>query len=249
MMFPLTLDLLAWRWSTGLEHQPGPRADTAAQSAVASSLPPRDLQQPQGDIPYEEPLSNPGRGISVVEVKNITCLKTHAVGLAKRRADLTLIQEHAANEYDAARFKAEFRSMHRRTLALSPPDRNSSKPSGGVGAIAHANDTLFVCAPITDSFKEACASGRAILIAFGKGKGSDLVYFYVLYGFVGGHAAPPKDAGTSKLVQAIADEADARPLGASFLVGDVNADLPDIAAMRHLLSDKHWTDIGGCADQ
>ena len=97
MMFPLTLDLLAWRWSTGLEHQPGPLADSAAQPAVASSLPPRDMQQPQGDIPYEEPLTNPGRGITVVEVKNITCLKTHAVGLAKRRADLTLIQERAAN--------------------------------------------------------------------------------------------------------------------------------------------------------
>ena len=97
MMFPLTLDLLAKRWSTGLEHQPGPIAVSTAPPAVASSLPPSDLQQHQGDIPYEEPITNPGRGITVVEVKNITSLKTHSVGLAKRRADLTLIHEHAAS--------------------------------------------------------------------------------------------------------------------------------------------------------
>ena len=97
MMYPLTLDLLAWRWSTGLEHQPGPIADTDAPSAVAGSLPPSDLQQTRGDMPHEEPNTNPGRGITVVEVKNITSLKTHSVGLAKRRADLTLIQEHAAS--------------------------------------------------------------------------------------------------------------------------------------------------------
>ena len=184
MMFPLTLDLLAKRWSTGLEHQPGPAAATDAPSVVAGSLPPSDLQQALGAIPYDEPFTNPGRGITVVEVKNITSLGTHAVGLAKRRADLTLIQEHAASEYDAARFKAEFRSSHKRTLELSPPDRNTSKPSGGVGAIARADDSLFVCEPITDSFRDACASGRVILVAFGKGKGSDFVYFYVLYGFV-----------------------------------------------------------------
>ena len=75
MMFPLTLDLLAKRWSTGLEHQPGPIADTDAPSAVAGSLPPSDLQQTQGDIPCEEPITNPGRGITVVDVKNITNLR------------------------------------------------------------------------------------------------------------------------------------------------------------------------------
>ena len=185
----------------------------------------------------------------MVEVKNITCLKTPALGLAKRKADLTLLQEHAASAFEAARFKADFRSQHRRALALSPPDRNYSKAAGGVGAIAHLDDTLFVLDPITESFKDACDSGRAMFVAYGKGKGGDLVTFYILYGFSGGHASPPKAAGTSKLVQAITDEVDARPIGASFLVGDVNADLPDIAAMRHLLSDRHWTDLGGCADQ
>ena len=118
MMFPLTLDLLAKRWSTGLEHQPRPIADTDAPSAVAGSLPPSDLQQTQGDIPYEEPITNPGRGVTVVEVKNITSLKTHAVGLAKRRADLTLIQEHATSECDAARFKAEFRSLQKTDFSI-----------------------------------------------------------------------------------------------------------------------------------
>ena len=157
-------------------------------------------------MPYDEPRTHPGRGITVVEVKNITCLKTHASGLAQRRADLTLIQEHAASDFEAARFKADFRSQHRRTLALSPPDRNLAKASGGVGAIGRTDDTLFVCDPITESFKEACASGRAMLVAFGKGKGGDLVHFYILYGFSAGHASPPKAAGTSKMVQAIADE-------------------------------------------
>ena len=118
----------------------------------------------------------------MVEVKNITCLKTHASGLAKRLADLTLIQEHAASDFEAARFKADFRSQHRRTLALSPPDRNHSKASGGVGAIAQTDDTLFVLDPISKSFKEACDSGRAMLVAYGKGKGGDLAHFYILYG-------------------------------------------------------------------
>ena len=128
MMYPLTLDLLAWRWSTGLEHQPGP-TDVAPRGCAmrmldsastgppeaAISLPSRDMQEPQSDIPYDEPRTNPGRGITVVEVKNITCLKTHATGLAKRMADLTLIQEHAASDFEAARFKTDFRSQHRRT--------------------------------------------------------------------------------------------------------------------------------------
>ena len=78
-------------------------------------------------LPYDEPDTKPGRGISVIEVQNITYLNTHAAGLAQRRADLTLLQEHAANKFEAARFKAEFRAQHRRALELSPADRNHSK--------------------------------------------------------------------------------------------------------------------------
>ncbi len=183
-MLPLSFNLLAWRWSTGLEHQPGPTMAPSSVDALRRNLLAKQPKtktlhhEPQGsdepqcrELPYDEPDTQPGRGISVIEVKNITCLNTHAVGLAKRRADFTLVQEHAADKFEAAKFKAEFRSAHRKALELSPCDPSLSKASGGEGAKASMEDSLFTLDPITDSFKDVCKTGRVMLVAFGNGKG------------------------------------------------------------------------------
>ena len=195
------------------------------------------------------PFTSPTKGHVVIELKNITSLKTHAAALGNRRADLSLILEHSLPPQALSAMKTTFLDDFKKLLLGSVLDPNCSHPTGGVGAICPRDDTLFIIEPIADSFAKQAKLGRAALFAYGKGKGSKLAFFYCIYGHSGGHGNSSKAHLTNTIVQAVDDDIKLRPPGAHFIVGDFNADVPDIPALERLTVDEGWVDLGAVADQ
>ena len=199
-------------------------------------------------MPIAGPCTFPAPGHTVVEVKNCTCLSSHLDAFGRRYADLSLLQEVTCNQQQAAIARAEL-ALNDRQLLCTGTDPNLSNFTVGVGGIANKNDSLFFLDPLAPAFKRAMELDRAALVAFGKGKGSRLTYFYVVYGYTNGSNAPAQAAATCWIFQAIIDDIQRRPDGAIFIVGDFNANLRDIPSIVHLLDDLQWTDVGAIASQ
>ena len=255
----LSFDIQAWLWATGIEHQPGPgqgkilRRLTRKQAAPHFITPAAPQDRTLGStcaraLPFLLGDHWPGNSdLCHVEIKNVTSLVTFGDGMARRAAHLSLVQEHSCIPSKLAIAKATFREHFGKLLLAGPLDPNCSTPTGGMAAISDETNTLFDVPPEAPSFAKAIGTGRAQLIAFGKGKSSDLVHFYNFYGHSGGHENKWKAKGTSAIVQACIDDFMLRPPGARFLVGDLNADPDDIAAILALLADLHWVDVGSIA--
>ena len=195
------------------------------------------------------PCTNPAKGHVVIELKNVTSLKTHAAAMGNRRADLSLLVEHSLSPPALGAMRSTFHTDFKKQLLGTGLDPNCSHPTGGVGAICPRGDTLFIIEPLADSFLKQSKLGRVACFAYGKGKGSKLVHFYCIYGRSGGHGSATKAFQTGSIIQAIVDDISLRPHGAHFIAGDVNADVPDIPALHRLVSDEGWTDLGADAGQ
>ena len=122
------------------------------------------------------------KGLAHVEIKNVTSLVTYWEGMARRAADLSIVQEHSCIPSKLACVKRAFKNDHGKTLLAGPLDPNCPTPTGGMAAIAAEVDTLIEVEPEAATFARATAAGRVQLLAFGKGKGSDLLHFYNGYG-------------------------------------------------------------------
>ena len=259
MSLRLSSSIRRWLWTTGIEHQPGPRQGlilrrlTLKQAAPAFGSQASSQDLALGRSAATSLPSAQGNhwhnivGLVHVEIKNVTCLITFFEGLARRAAALSILQEHSCISAKLARAKHSLLVDYGKTLLAGPLDPNCTTPTAGMAVIAAAHDTLIDVEPVAPSFAKAIATGRAQLFAFGKGKGSDLLHFYNLYGHSGGHENAWKAKGTSKIVQAIIDDFSLRPPGARFIYVDLNADPEDVAAIKHLLQQLHWVDVGSVA--
>ena len=179
----------------------------------------------------------------------MTALSSNLEAFARRRADLSLLQETTCTPSQISEAKGFLAKTGDRQLQCGCLDPNRVKPTGGIAAIASDKDTLFSLEPLAPSFQRACELGRAGLIAFGKGKASKLLHFYIVYGYTNGKHAPAQAAATCKLFSAIYDDILLRPQGATFIVGDFNADLEDIPSALIFTEELQWQDLGAIAQQ
>ena len=66
---------------------------------------------------------------------------------------------------------------------------------------------------------------------------------------LGGHGSPSKASLTGAILHAVTLDIRLRPPGATFIVGDLNADIPDLPRAQKLISDENRCDLGAIADQ
>ena len=190
MNLRLSFCMLRWLWSAGIEHQPGPPRQGLAlrrlvrKQAAPSFGPPVAVQDVALDRACSQALPKllgdhwpDANGLQHVEIKNVTSLITYWNGIARRAAHLSLVQEHSGTPEKINMVKAAFKENFGKALLAGPLDPNCSTPTGGVAAISALDNTLIEVVPEAASFAKAISTGRAQLVAFGKGKSSDLVHF------------------------------------------------------------------------
>lgn len=142
-----------------------------------------------------------------------------------------------------------FSEDFKKQLIGSGLDPNLEHPTGGVGATCSCGDSLFELKPVDEGFRRQCQLSRTLCCGYGKGKGSKLVIFYIVHGYPGGHGSSFKANAMCSIIQVIADDVSLRPNGAVFIIGDLNADAPDLPRVQKLIQDEGWTDLGAIADQ
>ena len=207
-------DQFAWLFSTGIEHQPGP--------------------DPIGTDPHEL-LDWDNDKVITIFSSNITCLETHAVDLARTKADLHVFQEHSADKATISRLAGIF-LKNKRSLVAGPLDPNvKGHKLGGVAASAKREHRLIQIASRTKAFEDAVNNGRALHLGLGLKNGVVLAIF-IIYGWSGSNGSKKNAAKTNLLIQAIHKERETQPSGPCLIMGDLNADPENIAATKDMLA-------------
>jgi hypothetical protein len=259
-MHVLTFSLVAWRWSTGMPSHPGPpdlARRVSTKRAIPDCPPPAlHMQEATADTQWfnieednEQEQAPPWcteHGL-FLESKNVTSLLTHEVGMARRQARLSLVQEHSLPAYELKQMKFRYKHDHERQLVASPTDHNNPR-SAGVAAIARSCDTLFEFKPIESAFQKFRDCGRAIHLGFGMGRHGKVLSIFNVYGHSGGALDPKKARLTSAILQACMAEARHYADHPTLLVGDLNGDFDTFDELGTLVSTMGWQDLNTIAN-
>ena len=88
-----------------------------------------------------------------LQPQGTTNASTYMEGLARRKAHLTLLQEHSCTLAQQTTFKHKLSRDHGKAALLGPLDPNLSQPTAGIGAIAAKADSLFVLDALAPNFQ------------------------------------------------------------------------------------------------
>ena len=116
--------------------------------------------------------------------KNATALGPYAHGLANRAARLTFVQEHSIPAYEINDYKYTFKHGSGKNILLGPLVPGADR-TGGVGAIASTEDSLFAFPAITDEFKHMIDTGRVLHFGFCCSKGGSVISVFNVYSISG----------------------------------------------------------------
>ena len=164
--------------------------------------------------------------------------------LFKRKVAVVCFQEHKISAAQMAAMEDEVR-RNVRNLECGPCDDTTKQPSAGVGAATRDDHVQMIpTSTYTDDFKEAYESGRVKKHTIDLGW-EDHVIIYCMHGVSGG--TPEAIKATDHLVAVIKQEMQHDPSGPKLIVGDVNAVPGSIPAIREMIAEDHWTDVGGKA--
>ena len=117
-----------------------------------------------------------------------------------------------------------------------------------MGAICRAPHNFVVVKPLTAEFAELDSTGRVGIYSV-ECKGGHTLTFVVVYGWTGGAQSASAAAKTSDLLSIVFRELQAQPDGPQYITGDLNASVPDLAALQMALEEtdednlQAWHDI------
>jgi hypothetical protein len=183
----------------------------------------------------------------VFGIQNVTSMSTHEAGMARRRARLSLVQEHSVPAFEMKQMKHRLKHDRDRQLVASPTDHNNPR-SAGVAAIARSCDTLFEFEPIMPAFRKVRDCGRAIHLGYGMGCHGKILSIFNVYGHSGGSHDTRKAKLTSAILQACIAEAMHYTDLFNIMVGDINGDFDTFDELGTLVSSMGWQDLNAIAD-
>ena len=139
----------------------------------------------------------------------------------------------------------EFR-QHGWHMECGPCDDSTKQPGVGVGIATQGDHVQTIQTTIhTEELREAFESGRITKHIVDLGWEEHIIK-YCMYGVSGG--TPEARKITDLVVTAARLEMQLDPLGPKLLVGDVNAIPETILAIKEMITEDHWTDVGSKAD-
>ena len=121
----------------------------------------------------------------IVEVKNLTSMWTHREQLVRRKADLSLFQEHSCNPSQMTALKETY-GLRKMQITAGPLDPICTHQTAGVGAFGPIGNCITEIPPASDSFLKSRELGRCIHIGFTQGMGGTLSDWFCGYGYSGG---------------------------------------------------------------
>ena len=127
-----------------------------------------------------------------------------------------------------------------------PIDPHYKHNVGGIACMAKGPYRAVKVEPKDPMFRTISDSGRLDLYLLDLGAGHNVVA-YVFYGYSGSHSNKKLAKKTNTIIEAIIAEKGRQVQGPCIFVGDLNANPVDIPALKKLLDDKQWHDIGANA--
>jgi hypothetical protein len=176
-----------------------------------------------------------------MQTQNITELMKNKTFLLEDDVDVTFLQECKVKEADMAKAKKSFRNKSY-DLTCGPHNRETKKPSAGVGCASRADKAEVICPPhVTEAFKEAWRLGRAEKYQVDLGW-EQMLWVYNVYGQAG--SKKEDIAVTEAIIAAIREEMEHEPKLPTYVVGDVNANPEKLQGFQELVSEDGWIDVG-----
>ena len=107
--------------------------------------------------------------------------------------------------------------------------------------------------PLTAEFAELNETGRVALYCV-EAAGGHTITCVIMYGWTGGAQDAKAAARTSDLIRIVFLELKAQPDGPQYIMGDLNASVPDLVSLQMALEETDddsvhaWHDVGAQAD-
>jgi hypothetical protein len=186
-------------------------------------------------------------------VSNITSANTHKEALGEDVVDLHFVSEASLVDHEISEIKVLLRDKYKNEAKFTGTDTERGHRTGGVGAVARAPHRLVDVKPLTAYFAELNETGRVALYCV-EAAGGHTITCVIIYGWTGGAQDAKAAARTSDLIRIVFLELKAQPDGPQYIMGDLNASVPDLASLQMALEetdDDHfhaWHDIGAMAD-
>lgn len=198
----------------------------------------------------EEEAANPGPEVTdeeeadtmEIETISVTSLSTSEEHMLPRKADFSLVQEHALTPNQVQAFKARAAAKGK-ALEGGPPDPEHEKVSAGVGLFATSPLIPMLLLNASKASADAVVTGRCCIYTFDIGGSTLLVA--VKYRWAGANKGNVAASRTDDSV-AIKAELDAQPDGPKLITGDMHGDTDAFFNFQQMLTEGGWVDMGAC---
>ena len=214
----------------GVETQPGP-----STAEMAS----KHFTHPPGNMSYD---LNHSDEYAVLESQNCTSCSAHFKAITKRPVHICCLQETCTSDQSRGTVR---KALAKRgwASAVSPCSPETAKPTAVVTTSIRHPGKLVEITGVTPEFREAYKSGR-ISICMVAINAQLACYIINCYGWTNGHTDTTAASRTDGLICCALHELDHHPCLPRFIVGDINAEVKDIASL-HSLCSIGWTDLWG----
>lgn len=182
----------------------------------------------------------------IIEVINTTALHNDNLDtIFRRQFHRTAITEHCipTNKHHTVHSICH---QNRHTSWLTSTDPFADKAAGGTGVIHRNKSPVIHIKPTTDALKAVESSGRGSMFWADIGHGVHIIVA-VIYGKPNGNTSNEAKEVTNEIIGAIREELHELPASPTMIVGDLNADIPQIKEAEELIHEHRWTDVGAHA--
>ena len=205
---------------------------------------------PRGAAPHRiGEAKNPGPQPAVCQRHlasiNVTSLFPAIPLLGTVASDIIAIQEHSVPAHQLKAAKGALLTAGYAST-LTPPDPESGGDSGGVGILVKKSMGFQALTPRTAEFTKVWELGRACMAVVSCNRHLPILIVSV-YGWADGDSRQAKYSRTSDLMSSVFAELQAWHSLPTFIMGDLNAPLEELACVKAALAAGSWHDLGGVA--
>jgi hypothetical protein len=138
------------------------------------------------------------------------------------------------------------KTMKNGKIHVSKLIEEHSHNTGGTGIIENTNKHIMIPNAKTKLFEQVRDKGRVGLYGVEYTKGC-IAYFYVIYGHTNGDEVPDARSRTDEICKIVLAEIAAQEPGPTFIVGDINASIHNIASLQQAIDRGTLIDLGARA--
>ena len=210
-----------------------------------------------GNAIDEEPEDNIGDEVNyipanmhnhtILDFINVTSLRKHFTTTMSTNATYTAIAEHTTPINHIAAIKRSFKQADQR-IFLSPLHDEAIGESSGVGIAISNNDAKCIPYSYKDPQLKTFYNQGRLASFYINVEGGNTLLTHIIYLWTGSAHNNKAKSRSNDLIDILMNEIQALPTCPQIIIGDMNCEPADIAALQTRVNNGQWNDLGSKAE-